>query len=368
MRALWLLLVGCSELTSNTTLDRSAVCKPGDPSIDAAVFAQLTAHRWGYCGSNNGLCLTLSATGDYHTIAGFDDYFIEDAGRWNFLARDATSGLVCFDDGTMTDFELTSSGLVWKVSGLLPARDAITGGGTRDALDEMQAPELFATLTANAWQRQNELDLFYEPTSFAIARDGTWDAEWRFGECRASGTLSIERAPQALGAPKEALRSHPTENACDTRGGGMTAGLPTIDEYAAPGSSGDTQFLTFHSYGGGYGLRVRASWRSTLHGDTTKEWTVTLTNVMVTVQTVSTLLVTLTPIAETDNGYTATGAKATLVDQTLGEMIDSFGTLETTASLALPAPGLYSLGVEVVSADNRQPYQNRASYVLELKP
>src|SRR4051812_36562564 len=153
MRALLLfLLVGCSQIT--TTAERSPVCKPGDPNVDAVVFAQLTTQRWGYCGSNNGLCLSLAADGSYATVEGFDDYFIEGKGRWNFLARDATSGLVCFDNGAITDFELTPEGLVWRVSGLLPPRDALPTGGTRDELDELHTPELFTALTANAWQRQ----------------------------------------------------------------------------------------------------------------------------------------------------------------------------------------------------------------------
>lgn len=366
MRAWLLVLVGCSELIGDSSVDKTPVCKAGDPRVDAEVFAALTANRWGYCGSNNGLCLTLSATGDYTTVAGFDDYSIEDAGRWNFLARDATSGLVCFDDGSITDFAITPDGLQWRTDGLLPRLDAIAGFGSRDALDTFAAPDLFATLTHNACQRQNELNLFYLPTSFTIRRNGTWDAVWRYGECRANGTVSIVNAPTQLGVSQQELWAYANPNVCDKRNGGIPASIPDVDEYAE--HTGDHQFLSFASYGEGYGLRVRASWQSALRGGQQKEWTLSLANQSARTQTVQSIQIAMTPVAPTTDGYTATGPTVMLVDQAVGQDVAPHGTIEARATLALPAAGEYSMSIAVGSADERQPYQNRAGYVALIRP
>ncbi len=357
-----------SAITGDEALDRRPVCKAGDPRVDAAVFAKLTANQWGTCGSNNGLCLTLSAGGDYTTVEGFDDYSIDGGGRWNFLARTATSGLVCFDDGTITDFELTADGLRWNTHGLLPVRDSIAQFGSRDALDTMGAPALFATLTHNEWARQNDLNLFYLPTSFTMRRNGTWDGDWRGGDCHGTGTFSIVNRPTQLGSTEQALWAHAAPNTCDTRNRGITASLPDTDEYADPARVGDGQFLMFSSYGEGYGLRVRASWQSRLQSDSTKQWSFALTNQSSREQTISALEITLTPIEATTDGYTAIGPAQTLVSQPLAQSVAGNGTVELTATLALPAAGVYSMLVNVTSADERQPYQNREGYVVELSP
>lgn len=367
MRLLFLVLVGCAG-TAPTFDEHRPVCVPGDATIDADVFARLTANRWGICDTNNGLCLSLSASGDFSTIEGFDDYAITNSGRWNFLARDATSGLVCFDDGSMLDFELTDAGLMWRINGLLPALDPQDPTGSRDALDAIPTPDLFTTLTEHAWQRANDLDLFYQPTSFAIARDGTWDAAWRDGACTATGTLSIVTSEPRFTGTTHTFVAHPAPNTCDTRRGGSTAYIPPTDDYGDPALAGDAQFLTFGPSSPQDGLSVRASWDQPLRADTTKEWMLTLTNGASRVFTLQSIQITLTPVADTGNGFTATGDTTTLVDETLAEPIASQDAFTTTASLALPAPGLYSLVISTAAMDGSLPRPLYRSYVLELTP
>src|SRR5262245_12796022 len=111
MRALVLLLTSCLVSTQTTNTHEAPICVVGAPAIDVPMFEQLTANRWGSCGSNNGLCLELRGDGSYSTVAGFDDYFITADGAWNFVARDATSGLACLDNGSVINYALTPNGL-----------------------------------------------------------------------------------------------------------------------------------------------------------------------------------------------------------------------------------------------------------------
>jgi len=89
-------LIGCSG-SSTTSVQREQICVPGN---DEMMFRTLTAQRWGACNSNVGLCLALAADGSYSTTQGEGDYTISDEGRWNFLARDTTSGVPCPENGS----------------------------------------------------------------------------------------------------------------------------------------------------------------------------------------------------------------------------------------------------------------------------
>src|SRR5262245_42031871 len=103
MRAFVIVLVaGC---TSGVSGSSQPLCHTGDRAVDDAMFAQLTANKWGVC-NIDGFCLELDASGDYATEAGYGDYSVSARGRWNFLARDATSGLACLNNGSVIDFAI----------------------------------------------------------------------------------------------------------------------------------------------------------------------------------------------------------------------------------------------------------------------
>jgi len=102
--------------------------------VDAAVYSALTTTSWfdsGGCGPTGDplppTCnrLQLGADGSY-TWTAFSDYPERmQSGSWNFRARDATTGVVCLDDGSVVDFALTPTGdLRWGQLGLLSARDS----------------------------------------------------------------------------------------------------------------------------------------------------------------------------------------------------------------------------------------------------
>jgi len=180
------------------------VCGPGeDETTDDDVFARLTATSW-YdevaCNSGDPLpptCnrLRLSADGTFAWTADSDAIERDLSGGWNFRARDATTGVVCLEDGSVVDFALEQAapagGLRWARLGVLSPDEPLAGGGLRADLPDVTPAPLFLDLTAHAWAKTNEMDLFYLPTSFLLRRDGTFDATWRAGECAAGGTFSV---------------------------------------------------------------------------------------------------------------------------------------------------------------------------------
>jgi hypothetical protein len=129
MRALllWpLVLAGCDE--ADPAVLARHVCGEGNPSTDAAVYTALTATSWfdrSRCESGDRLpptCnrLQLSGDGSYTWTAFSDAPERDQAGAWNFRARDATSGLVCLGNGSVVDFALTpAGGLRWGPLGEL---------------------------------------------------------------------------------------------------------------------------------------------------------------------------------------------------------------------------------------------------------
>jgi hypothetical protein len=354
---------------TDTDAPRERICVPGD---DAAMYATLTAQRWGACGSNVGLCLALSADGSYHAVRGEGDYEITASGTWNFVARDAQSGLACLDDGSVIDFALTDQGLVWGLVGALPPRDALAATGTRDALpDLLPAPEFYA-LTRRRWAKTNDLDLYGIATSFALHRDGTFDAAFRGGECTIAGTFSLVATDQGF-----ELNPRPQPNTCDTRSGGSQASLgasnekPVIDgdilrlyaaSYRDAEATSDEQSLSFTSYGG-YSLRVDARWHGTL-SEEALPWAFTMHNASTRVQTVTSLRVSITPIADSGNGFSPTGPEEIVVDRMLHEAVAPGGAYSRTEDVAVAASGLWLIEIDVSSFDEIQRYDNQRNYVF----
>jgi hypothetical protein len=360
-----IVVAGCAG--DATTEPREPICVPGD---DAAMFATLTAQRWGACGSNVGLCLALAADGSYEAVRGEGDYEITSSGRWNFLARDAASGIACLDDGSVIDFALGDAGLVWGLAGVLPPRDPLPSTGVREALsDLLPAPEFYA-LTRHVWAKTNELDLYGEATSFELRRDGTFDAAFRGGECSIAGTFSLVATSTGFELDPRAL-----PNSCDTRGvpGNLGASNehPVIEDgvlrlYAASyrdaAISTDEQTLSYTSYGDDT-LRVEARWRGAL-SDESRPWTFTLHNASTRIQTITSLRVSITPLEPTTNGFSLAGPPTVIVDRSLHEALAPGDSLERSEDVAVAASGLWDIEIDVSSYDDIQRYDNQRDFVF----
>jgi len=357
MRTWFLLcLLGCDAASNE-----AVICTANDPNV----FTKLSGQRWGACDSNNGLCLQLAADGSYRAVAGFDDYAISDSGRWSYFARDAQSGLVCFDNGSVIDFALTADGLRWDGS-LLPAFEPLAIAGSRAALDTIPPSPMFTDLTAHAWSKTNDFDPYLAPTSFLLHRDGTFFGSFRHGECSISGTFSVVYDA----SDRVALHAHSKPNVCDTRNGGTSGNLADGTPYFEPDGvlrffstsyrdsmiESAEQSLIYNAYGGNdAGLVVSATWQEPLASNATSSWQMTLRNPTEREQTVTALRIELI------TGET----RVVLVDRVLQEVLAAGATYATSVDLAFAA-GPQGLLIDVTSFDARQSYSNYRSYFVEL--
>lgn len=347
MRTLLLVcVVGCTSTDS----EEAVICTANDP----AVFTQLTDQRWGACDSNNGLCLQLAADGTYRAVTGYDDYAISDSGLWSFVARDATSGLACFDNGSVIDFALTPDGLRWD-GAMLPAFESLAIVGSRAALAVIPASPVFLDLTEHPWAKTNDFDLDLAPTSFSLHRDGTFTGSFRHGASSVNGTFSV--VYDNRGDVEFHPRSTPSIAASND--------VPHFDDngllrfYAASYRDAaiktDEQSLAYSAYAGDAGLVVTATWRGALLPNATSTWELTLRNPTAREQTITSIQIMLAVF----DGQTV------LVDRTLQEVVAPGAAYTTTVDVAFAA-GPQALLIDVRSFDTRQPYTNYRSFFVEL--
>jgi hypothetical protein len=367
----------------------SQICGEGVPSVDAEVYRALTASSWfdrGQCESTDPLPPTcnrvrLAGNGTFTWTAVSDAPERNEAGMWNFRARDATSGLVCLDNGSVVDFALTpAGGLRWGPLGELAGEDRLEPGPGRDALPTISVAPLFVDLTAHAWAKTDEMDLYRLPTTLTLRGDGTFDAELRNGECTASGTFSLIRE-RTFRSDRFTLWSDTAPNTCDLRGGTPFA-LPGGDTprfiedgllhladalYRDARTSTERRIVEFSAYGDQAGLTVHASWDGALRAGEATFWLVSLHNNGATTQAVSSLRIDLTPLTLTTDGFVAAGPAAIAVDRALGLTISPFDAAGIDDEVVFtPGPaGWVSLHIEIDSAD-AQSYRNEAHFLVEL--
>jgi hypothetical protein len=380
-----LVLVGCGGADPEEFAKQ--VCGAGSSrAVDAAMYDALTAPSWfvrSRCESSDRLpptCNRVRLSGDgTYTWTAFSDYPERDqAGAWSFRARDETSGLVCLDNGSVVDVALSpTGGLRWGPLGELDPEDRLEPGPGRDALPTISVDLLFVDLTASTWAKTNEMELYRLPTSLTLRRDGTFEAEFRGGECTASGTFSLLREETFRDSHLE-LWSTTAPNRCDTRNGGspfVLGGLPRLEDgrldlgdsqYRDAANETARRYLAFSSYGNDAGLTVTATWDGALRAGAETSWEITLHS-GADPQLVSSLRIDLTPMMMTTDGFTATGPAALVVDRALDAMIRAVDALRVGDVVFTPGPaGWTMLHVEVDSSSGLQSYRNQESFLVEL--
>lgn len=378
-----LVLVGCGADPEELA---KQVCGAGDRAADAAMYDALTANSWfdrSRCESSDRLPPTcnrvrLAGNGTYTWTAVSDYPERNQAGAWSFRARDATRGLVCLDNGSVVDVALSpTGGLRWGPLGELAPDAPLEPGPGRDALPTISVDPLFIDLTANTWAKTNEMELYRLPTSLTLRRDGTLEAEFRSGECAASGTFSLLREVTLRDSWLE-LWSTTAPNICDTRNGGspfVLGGLPRLEDsildlggaqYRDAANETAQRYLAFSSYGSDAGLTVTATWDGALRAGAETSWEITLRS-GADPQQVSSLRIDLTPMAMTADGFTATGPAVIVVDRALDAMIGAVDVLRVGGVAFTPGPaGWTMLHVEVDSSAGLQGYRNQESFLVEL--
>jgi hypothetical protein len=356
------------------------VCGAGDPGTDEIVFTRLTATSWydaASCEAQDPLpptCnrLRFSADGTYWWRAESDYVERDQSGRWNFRARDGASGIVCLDDGSVVDFLLTEPGLRWTLLGVLSPDRVLEETGTRAGLPSIEPAPLYVALTAHPWRKTNDFDLYREPTSFTLLRNGTLQASYRDGECEHGGVFSLI-------ADELQPRSDP--NTCDMRGGGTTAQLaaanemPWIEEgvlYFYSATYRDAAFVTeerllaLFYYGEG-GLLVTATWQGPLRSGSAAEWSFAFRNRSDRLCSVTSLSLAMTPLVLTSDSFSLAGDEVVLVDRNLaGTTIEPQADFATTVSFTPSGAGWTSLEVDIEYFDDMQSYSNVKNFVFVI--
>jgi len=381
--------LGC-EGASPEQLARE-VCGQGTRAVDEAVYSALTATSWfdrGNCEARDPLPPTcnrveLAGDGTYSWTAFSDAPERDESGAWNFRARDATGGVICLDNGSVIDFELTpTGGLRWEPLGVLDPEAPLGRAPGRGALPTIAVDPFYIELTDHAWAKTDELDLYRLPTTLTLRGNGTFTAELRQGECVADGTFSLVRE-RNFRSSRLTFWANAAPNRCDLRDGGTpytisSGDTPRIDEdgvlhltgtaYRDARISTERRLIAFSSYSEDAGLTVTAEWDGALRAGTATSWAISLHNNGGSPQMVSSLRIDLTPLALTGDGFTAAGPVAIAVDRALGFTIAPGDTLPLAGDTVFtPGPaGWTLLHIEVDSSDSRQPYRNQDSYIVEL--
>jgi hypothetical protein len=225
------LLAGCSTTVGGTPADGIAACGTPRPS-DAALFAALTTNTWAEsCGGGGGLAPTcntvsLGADGHYEWMAVSDYVERHQHGDWNFYARTENAGIVCLDTGAVLPFMFDGNTLHFGRLAL-DRGVASAASGTRDGLATVVSDPIYAQMSAHSWTKTSSFDLFMDAQDFTLARDGTYNASYRDGECTHGGLWGIDLDPRSTG-PTPTLLDQADANTCDTRGMGP-ANLPSVD-------------------------------------------------------------------------------------------------------------------------------------------
>lgn len=240
-------------------------------------------------------------------------------------------------------------------------------------MPELLPADEFYALTANAWTETNELDLHSYPTEMSLAHDGTFTASFRHGECEV-GTFSV--VATNLGVE---LNPNVRPNTCDTRGGGSPANIGASNEhlviddglrrfygasYRDASASGSVESLSFTAYGND-ALRVDARWSAPL-SPSSRAWELALHNGSTRMQTVTSIVISVTPLVATSDGYSTAGAPIVLVDRVLHEQLGPGREYARDEDVAIGETGLLLLTIVVSSYDAIQRYDNQRSFILSL--
>jgi hypothetical protein len=381
---LMVLMIGCGG--DDPEAEAKQVCG-GEGAMDGAVYEALTATSWLEpvgCRSTDRLPPTcnevrLSGDGTYAWQAFTDVLERDQKGTWNFRARDATGGVVCLDDGSVVDFELAAGGLRWGRLGVLVPDEDLARGPGRDALPAIAVDPLFLDLTANGWAKTNEMELYLYPASFALRRDGTFDAAFRGGACTVAGTFGLVGEPTRAGR-RLVLESTAAVNACDIRFGDLPfafGGEPRLEDgvlhalsstYRDAAEVTERRYLELSAYSGATGLTVFATWDGALRAGTPTSWAFELRNDDDQPQQVSALRIELTPEAMTANGFMSTGPAVRVIDRPLDLTIAPGDRVAVEGAAAFtPGPAGWTLfDVQVDSSDGSQAYRNRETFLTEL--
>jgi hypothetical protein len=182
-----------------------------------ALFAKLTASTW--CNrarvsaperlAPSAIRYTLSSDGAYDLIQSSDYVEREGAGSWNFTATTPDGGMLFLDNGDAIRFHFVAADVLSLDFKPMDACQALTATGNAAGLPKVKGSALFTALVSGTWYLNGDRDLVFQPTSIRYRADGTFTADFRYGECSESGSWSLQDGQVTLQRPLQGCNPRP---------------------------------------------------------------------------------------------------------------------------------------------------------------
>jgi hypothetical protein len=327
----------------------------------------------------------------------------EDSGSWNFASSDGESGVVCLDGATAS--RLTSDGEVNLPSALafsfgttsvytpgggdgggqpqltlgsmtLLSDEAITSGGSVDALPDVHVPEGFARLVGKTWRKASSFDPVSVPSTLVFDALGNVSETYEGQTCTQAGPVSWDKDTMFRGTPL----LQPQDQCPTYYYGSQPSQVPDfLDDLfvysngvfrAGPVANARNEFV-FDPYG--HAVHVHGSFDGTLHAGAATTIALTLTNVdTILLRQLDSLTLSIVP------AKVQYGAQY----QTIGVAPTQLATRDF-ASLALPAGqshdetfvitppssgDTFALTFELVFHDATKNYKGTHSFITAVAP
>jgi hypothetical protein len=323
---------------------------------------------------------TWSAVSDYRER--------DDAGHWNFVARDDRSGTFRFSTGDSVLFSFRGDDLDTGRASFHPGGAvALTPDARADALPAIPPPTLEDQLAGTCWRKSNEFDLDRAPDGLAFG-DGVFSASYRGGVCAHGGVFAVDDGH---------LFTASDSNTCGPNGTAVTDvssgdrpdfidGLLLLSwsSYFPAAAPPQPQLFVFDSYRGTSGapfgppgshtpagsVRVTGRFQGPLRQNRPMRISFILENVSIMGAKLDELAAEASPAMPTANGYTATGETTMLARALGGARLEPGQRHLEDWELVLPAGGertLLTFRLRFRLYDGGS-YPSYTTYVARLAP
>ena len=223
------LAAGCGRTNPQNANVKQARKPPDQPvakseRLGDELFAKLIANSWTNYNSDSlqaeGYILHISFDGKYK-FQFLSDYDTQpEAGHWNLDYR-RDQWFLIFDNGRRSPIRFDEKGQLHLGNAVywVDKPTPFAGKATRQALPKIslqpEQVELKKRLTATAWKKANDMDVYRLPTRLELRDDWSYQTVYRGGECKTAGEWGF-----AFENEKLQFAGWSPRTKCDTRGEG----------------------------------------------------------------------------------------------------------------------------------------------------
>ena len=318
---------------------------------DAAMFDFLTSSAWEGGGCHRGdplpptcVTLTFDRSGHFSWRAVSDYLERDEKGRWNFTLRDATSGVITLENGSVLDFAREEERLSFAGAGFQAAPGGVLPetSGSVEGLAELTPSALYRSLVSTPWAKTNPFDEFYEPDTLVFGRDGQLRASYRAGQCEHGGKFSVDG---------KSLIQVRESNACDLRGASSVTSfidsprmrgdlLAFFQSSYRPATQAEDPKLFLHD---GYqdSLELRGEYGGTLARGSPVDLQLTFTNEGTIAQTLTSVEISMRALALGRGSLSTTGQATLLASEVYQLPVQSGDSLSQSVRIVPSDRGEY---------------------------